>query len=141
MIHRLMLSVLLALFLSACGGGGGGSNGGGDPSPNNPAPPPEPEPEEPSEPTLPEQRPSRVSAPFADYGRVLNILPPGQDDNGGLSNLTADIPGLSDLISTLLDDLVAETGLVPALSKEPHFDDQLDLYDALVRSPENLTDG
>ena len=140
MIHRLMLSVLLALFLSACGGGGG-SNGGGGPSPNNPAPPPEPEPEEPTQPTLPEQRPSQVSAPFADYGRVLNVLPPGQDDNGGLSNLTADIPGLSDLISTLLDDLVAETGLVPALSKEPHFDDQLDLYDALVRSPENLTDG
>ena len=72
---------------------------------------------------------------------MLNILPPGQDDNGGLSNLTADIPGLSDLISTLLDDLVAETGLVPALSKEPHFDDQLNLYDALVRSPEALTDG
>ncbi|HAI88519.1 MAG TPA: penicillin amidase, partial [Alcanivorax sp.] len=140
MIHRLILSVLLALFLSACGGGGGGS-GGGDPSPNNPAPPPEPEPEEPAEPTLPEQRPSQVSAPFADYGRVLNILPPGQDDNGGLSNLTADIPGLSDLISTLLDDLVAETGLVPALSKEPHFDDQLNLYDALVRSPQDLTDG
>ena len=29
MIHRLILSALLALFLSACGGGGGG-NGGGD---------------------------------------------------------------------------------------------------------------
>ncbi|QJX02604.1 hypothetical protein HML84_14495 [Alcanivorax sp. IO_7] len=50
------------------------------------------------------------------------------------------MPGVSDLISGVLDDLVAETGLVPALSKEPHFDDQLALYDALVRSPEGLTD-
>ena len=48
---------------------------------------------------------------------------------------------VSDLISGVLDDLVAETGLVPALSKEPHFDDQLNLYDALVRSPQDLTDG
>ena len=30
MIHRLMLSVLLALFLSACGGGGGGNGGNGE---------------------------------------------------------------------------------------------------------------
>jgi len=129
-------ALLAASLISACGGGGSSSPA---PAANTPTPNLPTEPETP--PAPPADRPATVSAPYADYGTVLNILPPGQDDIGGLSSLTADIPGLGDLVGTLLDDLVAETGLVPALSKEPHFDDQLDLYDALVRSPENLTDG
>ncbi|MAO58439.1 MAG: penicillin amidase [Alcanivorax sp.] len=140
-LSNLLFGLFLVGLLTACGGGGGGSGGGGaTPEPNEPGPEEPEQPQEPEEPTLPEDRPATVTAPYADYGRVLNVLPPGQDDNGGLSNLVADVPGVSDLISGVLDDLVAETGLVPALSKEPHFDDQLALYDALVRSPEGLTD-
>ncbi|WP_101674279.1 penicillin acylase family protein [Alloalcanivorax mobilis] len=136
MSRRLTVPVLmLAALLTACGGGGGGGSAS-TPTPNEPNPGTPP----PEGPSTPEARPSQVSAPYADYGRVFNILPPGQDDNGGLANLTADVPGLGDLISTLLDDLVAETGLVPALSKEPHFDDQLALYDALSSSPPGLSD-
>ena len=128
-----VFTLIFALLLSACGGGGGGS--ASTPIANQPAPPAQPQ-----TPVTPEGRPSQVSAPYADYGRVFSILPPGQDDNGGLANLTADIPGLGDLISTLLDDLVAETGLVPALTQEAHFDDQLPLYDALSFSPPGLGD-
>ena len=131
----LLLSTLLSASLLAACGGGGSSNpapASNTPTPSNPSTP--------ETPTGPEPRPSNVTAPFADYGTVLNILPPGQDDIGGVANLAADIPGLGDLLSTLFDDLVAETGLVPALSKEPHFDDQLGLYDALVRSEPGLTD-
>ena len=136
---KVLVGLFLVGALTACGGGGGGGGGGSEPG-NQPTPQEPEQPQEPQEPTPPEDRPAAVTAPYADYGRVLNILPPGQDDNGGLSNLAADVPGLSDLISGVLDDLVAETGLVPAVSKEPHFDDQLGLYDALVRSPEGLTD-
>ena len=132
---RIICALLAASCLAACGGGS---------SSNNPAPvantPTPNQPETPVTPTGPEERPSGLTTPFADYGTVLNILPPGQDDIGGISSLTTDIPGLGDLVSTLFDDLVAETGLVPALSKEPHFDDQLGLYDALVRSEPGLTD-
>ena len=131
-----MTALLAASLISACGGGGSSSPApvANTPTPNVPTEPETPTPEPPAD------RPATVSAPFADYGTVLNILPPGQDDIGGLSSLTADIPGLGDLVGTLLDDLVAETGLVPALTKEPHFDDQLGLYDALVRSEPGLTD-
>lgn len=131
-----MTALLAASLISACGGGGSSSPApvANTPTPNVPTEPETPTPEPPA------GRPATVSAPFADYGTVLNILPPGQDDIGGLSSLTADIPGLGDLVGTLLDDLVAETGLVPALTKEPHFDDQLGLYDALVRSEPGLTD-
>lgn len=128
-------ALLFALLLTACGGGGGSHHAQAPDEPDNPGTP-----EEPEGPVVPEPRPSQVSAPYADYGPVFNILPPGQDDNGGLGNLTASIPGLGDLISTLLDDLIAETGLVPALTKERHFDDQLPLYDALSSSPPGLTD-
>jgi len=128
-------ALLAASLISACGGGGSSSPA---PAANTPTPNLPTEPETP--PAPPADRPATVSAPYADYGTVLNILPPGQDDIGGLSSLTADIPGLGDLVGTLLDDLVAETGLVPALTKEPHFDDQLGLYDALVRSEPGLTD-
>ncbi len=131
-----MTALLATSLISACGGGGSSSPApvANTPTPNVPTEPETPTPEPPAD------RPATVSAPFADYGTVLNILPPGQDDIGGLSSLTADIPGLGDLVGTLLDDLVAETGLVPALTKEPHFDDQLGLYDALVRSEPGLTD-
>ncbi|MDX1803916.1 MAG: penicillin acylase family protein [Alcanivorax sp.] len=129
----LALALLTAGLLTACGGGGGGGststtsntptgNSGGTDTPTN------------------ARRPATVSQPYANYGTVLNILPPGQDDNGGIANLTQDIPGLGDLINTLMNDLVAQTGLVPALTTEPHFQDQLPLYDALSHSQPGLTD-
>lgn len=132
---RIVSALLAASLLAACGGGGSSSPA---PVTNTPV---ANQPEEPAPPVQgPQTRPDILTEPFADYGTVLNILPPGQDDIGGISSLTTDIPGLGDLVSTLFDDLVAETGLVPALSKEPHFDDQLGLYDALVRSEPGLTD-
>ena len=132
---RIVSALLAASLLAACGGGGSSSPA---PVTNTPV---ASQPEEPAPPVQgPQTRPDILTEPFADYGTVLNILPPGQDDIGGISSLTTDIPGLGDLVSTLFDDLVAETGLVPALSKEPHFDDQLGLYDALVRSEPGLTD-
>lgn len=130
-------ALMLTALLSACGGGGGG---GGDtaasnqPTPNSPSTP-----DQPSGPTTPADRPSTVSAPYAKYGTLYDILPPGEDDNGGLSSLTKNIPGLGDLISASLDGLVAQTGLVPALTKEPHFDDQLPIYAALATAPPHLT--
>ncbi|EKF74522.1 peptidase S45 penicillin amidase [Alcanivorax hongdengensis A-11-3] len=133
-LNRLAAALFTAGLLTACGGGGGGS------SPAASTPTPTPNQPDPVTPTEPAPRPSAVTAPYADYGPVLNILPPGQDDGGGLGNLTQDIPGLGDLINTLLNDLVAETGLVPALTKEPHFDDQLPIYDALSHSQPGLTD-
>ena len=132
---RILFALLAASLLAGCGGGGSSSS----PAPVTNTPTPN-QPEMPVTPTGPDERPATLTAPFADYGTVLNILPPGQDDIGGLSSLTTDIPGLGDLVSTLFDDLVAETGLIPATSKEPHFDDQLGLYDALVRSEPGLTD-
>lgn len=80
-----------------------------------------------------------VTAPYADNGTVLNILPPGQDDNGGVTNLFRSVPGLEGLLSAILDDGVGPTGLVPALTREPHFNDQLGMYDNLVRSQPGLT--
>ena len=95
-LSNLLFGLFLVGLLTACGGGGGGSGGGGaTPEPNEPGPEEPEQPQEPEEPTLPEDRPATVTAPYADYGRVLNVLPPGQDDNGGLSNLVADVPGVS----------------------------------------------
>ena len=125
------LALSLAIGLAACGGSSS------RPAPVEPEPDPvEPVPEQPVE----EERVFvPLTAPFADYGTVMNILPPGQDDGGGLANLAQDIPGISDLLNVLLNDVVGETGLLPALSKEPHFDDQLDLYENLVFSEPGLT--
>lgn len=122
-----LLAALASLLLTACGGSGS--------SARNTAPGNEPEP-----PRNEERTPIPVTQPFADHGTVLNILPPGQDDNGGVSNLLQEIPGLGDLLGSLLDDGVSQTGLVPALIREPHFDDQLGLYEDLAFSPPGLTD-
>ena len=117
------LAVLAAAVLvTGCGGSSGGSlNDGGSPGGAD-------------------RQFVPVTEPFADYGTVLNILPPGQDDNGGVSNLLQDIPGLGDLLATLLDDGLSQLGLLPALFKEPHFDDQLDMYESIVFSDPGLTD-
>lgn len=128
----LALAVLAtAATLTACGGSSGGSLndgvGGEDPR-------------DPDGPGSGNRIPVPVTQPFADYGTVLNILPPGQDDNGGVSNLLGEIPGLGDLLGSLLDDGLSQLGLAPALFKEPHFDDQLDMYENIVFSPPGLTD-
>lgn len=130
---RSLLVVLSAcsLILGACGGGSS--------SRKAMIPPIEAPGSDPGHPG--EQRtPIPVTQPFADYGTVLNILPPGQDDNGGVSSLLQDIPGLGDLLGGLLDGGLSQLGLAPALFKEPHFDDQLDMYEDLVFSPAGLTD-
>jgi hypothetical protein len=43
---------------------------------------------------------------------------------------------LGDVVTEISD----QTGLAPALAEEPHFDDQLSLYDSLVHSDPGLTD-
>lgn len=105
------------------GGPGDGNGNGGVPTTN--APP--------------------VNAPFADNGTVLNVLPPGQDDNGGIENAALPIPdgvienSAQDLLGAVVTSVAETTPLVPALDTESHFDDQLALYDRLVHSPEGLT--
>ncbi len=129
----LVLLSACSLVMAACGGGGSSRTASAPPIV-------EPGPEQPG-PEQPEHRtPVPVTHPFADHGTVLNILPPGQDDNGGISNLVQEVPGLGDLLAGLLDGGVSELGLAPALFKEPHFDDQLDMYEDLAFSPPGLTD-
>lgn len=138
---RVLLCFALLVSILAVGGCNGdddvdlAANGGGQP-----AQPESPEsPDGPTEPEVP-ARPSPVTAPYADYGSVLNILPPGQDDNGGVSNLVSDVPGLGDLLGAVLDDFVGSTGLTPALTQEPHFQDQLPIYAALTQAEVGLAD-
>ncbi|MBZ2188712.1 penicillin acylase family protein [Alcanivorax sp. JB21] len=127
-----LFALAAAISLAACGGSSGGNLGntpGGE------------DPRDPGNPGNPGNRtPVPVTQPFADYGTVMNILPPGQDDNGGVSNLLQDVPGLGDLLGGLLDDGLSQLGLLPALFREPHFDDQLDMYENLAFSPAGLTD-
>lgn len=93
-----------------------------------------------------------VADPYADYGLSMSILPPGQSDNGGITGLVIDIvdgvpvvgdvPLVSDLVGQLLttavDDAVGATGLVPALTRSPHFDDQIAPYWDLTRASPGL---
>lgn len=123
-------AVLLAL--SACGGGSsdGGFNLGGDSGGDNPVP---------VSPGVPLTNAPAVTAPFADNGTVLNILPPGQDDTGGLENASVPGPLPVNQLGPVVNDVSEVTGLAPALAAEAHFMDQLGTYDALVHSPPGLT--
>lgn len=94
-----------------------------------------------------------VADPYADYGVSMSILPPGQSDNGGVTGLVIDIvegvpvvgdvPLVSDLVGELLttavDDVVGATGLVPALTRSSHFDDQIAPYWDLTQASPGLS--
>lgn len=92
-------------------------------------------------PRVPDTDAPPVTEPFKDYGTVLNVLPPGQDDNGGLANASLPVPLPVSELGDVITEISGQTGLVPALAEEPHFDDQLSLYDSLVHSDPGLTDG
>ncbi len=71
-------ALLAASLISACGGGGSSSPAplANTPTPNVPTEPETPTPEPPAD------RPANVSA-LADYGTVLNILPPARMISAG----------------------------------------------------------
>lgn len=130
----------LVLLLTACGAG---SSDSGDDSIDFPSQPGGGDftSEVPGE-IVPDIGPGGVAAPFANNGVLLNILPPGQDDNGGLENADLPLPlpiGVGQL-GPVINQISEATGLIPALAAEPHFQDQLGLYDALVHSDPGLTD-
>lgn len=80
-----------------------------------------------------------VAAPYANYGAVLNILPPGQDDNGGLTHANLPLPLPAGQLGDLVNQVSAATGLVPALETGSHFNDQLGMYAALIHAEPGLT--
>lgn len=124
--------LLAVLLLGACGGSEApdAQAGGGDDVFVGPTP------------EIPETNAPPVTDPFRENGTVLNILPPGQDDNGGLgnANLPLPVPLPTEQLGDLITQVSDATGLVPTLATEPHFMDQLDQYDALVHSAPGLTD-
>jgi acyl-homoserine lactone acylase PvdQ len=79
-----------------------------------------------------------VSDPFKDVGTVRTVLPPGQSGQSGIAGLLGDLPLLGPLLGLLLDDIVAATGLLPALSKSDNFDNQLEMYFAPTQAPPGM---
>ncbi|MDT0618203.1 penicillin acylase family protein [Salinisphaera sp. P385] len=131
---RLISLPFLLLALTACGGGSGGGGfnlgGDGDDGGDNPGP---------VLPGVPQINAPPVGDPYADNGTVLNILPPGQDDTGGLENASVPGPLPVNQLGPVVNQVSNATGLTPALAAEAHFMDQLGTYDALAHSPPGLT--
>lgn len=147
-----ILITLCALAFSGCNGNSGDSTPAPDAANvDQTEPPVEPPTDEPEQ----TRRPSSVTAPYANYGTVMNILPPGQKANGGLAALgdmlpLDQVPGLGDplglVLAPTLDGLQQlvnaigdQAGLVPALQRDDNLTDQLDMYAAIAKAPKGLT--
>jgi len=128
MSKRLALFFTCAFLVVGCGDDSSDGNGN-TPGDDNTSRPP-----------IPDTNAPAVTDAFGEYGTVLNILPPGQDDGGGLENSELPVPLPNAQLGQIVNEVAAQTGLVPALAAEPHFMDQLETYDALVHSDPGLTD-